>query len=189
MDCSLPGSSIYGIFQARILESVAISFSRGSSQPSDRTRVSRTAGRCFTLWATREAPICKREKSSIHSRGFFPPEVSLPALDWGVDRRSTEAFLPCLDLVCPLLTKVTYQSLPVPPPRWGGDAPGVGLMASQTDVQFLTMKTFVWFSLLLWCHLGWSRVAFLECFPSSSSRGSIHVPCVYAHSRVQSWTQ
>ena len=38
MDCSLPGSSIHGIFQARILEWVAISFSRGSSQPRDRTR-------------------------------------------------------------------------------------------------------------------------------------------------------
>ena len=37
MDCSLPGSSIYGIFQARILEWIAISFSRGSSQPRDRT--------------------------------------------------------------------------------------------------------------------------------------------------------
>ena len=35
MDCSLPGSSIHGIFQARVLEWVAISFSRGSSQPRD----------------------------------------------------------------------------------------------------------------------------------------------------------
>ena len=35
MDCSPPGSSVYGIFQARILEWVAISFSRGSSQPRD----------------------------------------------------------------------------------------------------------------------------------------------------------
>ena len=40
MDCSLPGSSIHGIFQARVLEWVAISFSRGSSQPSNRTWVS-----------------------------------------------------------------------------------------------------------------------------------------------------
>ena len=37
MDCSLPGSSVHGIFQAKILEWVAISFSRGSSQPGDRT--------------------------------------------------------------------------------------------------------------------------------------------------------
>ena len=48
MDCSLPGSSIHGIFQARVLEWVAISFSRRSSQPRDRTHISRLAGRCFT---------------------------------------------------------------------------------------------------------------------------------------------
>ena len=55
MDCSLTGSSINGILQARILDWVASSFSRGSSRPRDWTRVSGTAGRCFTLWATREA--------------------------------------------------------------------------------------------------------------------------------------
>ena len=55
MDCSLPGSSIHGIFQTRVLEWVAISFSRGSSQPRDRTVVSCIAGRLFTIWATREA--------------------------------------------------------------------------------------------------------------------------------------
>ena len=51
----LPGSSVHGIFQARILEWVAISFSRGSSRPRDRTRVSHIVGRRFTVWATREA--------------------------------------------------------------------------------------------------------------------------------------
>ena len=54
-DCSLPGSSTHGISQARVLEWVAISFSRGSSQPRDRTRVSCIAGRRFTIWTTREA--------------------------------------------------------------------------------------------------------------------------------------
>ena len=54
--CSPPGSSVHEIFQARILEWVAISFSRGSSQPRDRTQVSCTAGKFFTDWATREAP-------------------------------------------------------------------------------------------------------------------------------------
>ena len=56
MDHSLPSFSVHGVFQARILEWVAISFSRGSSPPRDRTQVSSIAGRCFTLWATREAP-------------------------------------------------------------------------------------------------------------------------------------
>ena len=55
VDCSPPGSSIHGILQARILEWVAISFSRGSSQPRDWTRVSRIADRRFNLWDTREA--------------------------------------------------------------------------------------------------------------------------------------
>ena len=57
MDCSLPGSSLHGILQARVLEWIAISFSRGSSQPRDRTRVSLIPGRRFNLWATREAPV------------------------------------------------------------------------------------------------------------------------------------
>ena len=50
MDCSLPGSSVRGILQARILEWIAISFSRGSSWPRDWTQVSRIAGRHFTDW-------------------------------------------------------------------------------------------------------------------------------------------
>ena len=45
MDRNLPGSSVHGIFQAKVLEWVAISFSRGSFQPSNRTRVSCIAGR------------------------------------------------------------------------------------------------------------------------------------------------
>ena len=49
MDGSLPGSTIHGIFQARILEWAAISFSRGSSQPRDQTRVSCIADRRFTV--------------------------------------------------------------------------------------------------------------------------------------------
>ena len=40
MECSLPGSSVHGFLQARILEWVAISSSTGSSQLRDRTRVS-----------------------------------------------------------------------------------------------------------------------------------------------------
>ena len=53
--CSLPGSSVHGILQTRILEWVAIPFSRVSSQPRDQTQVSLIAGRSFTSWATREA--------------------------------------------------------------------------------------------------------------------------------------
>ena len=49
MDYNLPGSSIHRVFQARVLEWVAISFSSGSSQPRNRTRVSCIAGRRFTI--------------------------------------------------------------------------------------------------------------------------------------------
>ena len=49
VDCSPPGSSVPGILQASILEWVAISFSRGSSRPRDRTQVSHIVGRCFNL--------------------------------------------------------------------------------------------------------------------------------------------
>ena len=52
MDCSPPSFSIHGTLQARILEWVAISFSRGSSRPRDRTQVSHVAGRRFNLCTT-----------------------------------------------------------------------------------------------------------------------------------------
>ena len=57
VDCSLPGFSIHGILQSRILEWVTISFSRGSSWPRGQTRVSHIGGRCFNLWAIREALV------------------------------------------------------------------------------------------------------------------------------------
>ena len=58
VDCNLLGFSVHGVLQARILEWIAISFSRGSSRPRDETRVSPIGGRHFNLWATREDTIC-----------------------------------------------------------------------------------------------------------------------------------
>ena len=58
LDCSLPGSSVHGIFQVRVLKWVAMPSSRGSSWPKNRTLVSCvscTAGGFFTCWAIREA--------------------------------------------------------------------------------------------------------------------------------------
>ena len=49
MDWSLSGSSVHGIVQARVLEWIAIAFSRGSSRPRNRTQVSCIAGRRFTV--------------------------------------------------------------------------------------------------------------------------------------------
>ena len=72
MYCSLPGSSVHGIFQARILEWIAISFYRGSSRPRNGTQVSRIVSRRFTVWATREekshqrlAQICSNRALAI----------------------------------------------------------------------------------------------------------------------------
>ena len=68
MDYVLLGSSIHGIFQARVLEWVAISLSRGSSQPRDWIRISRIVGRCFT-----EPPgkpqWCGKKKKKVPSDG------------------------------------------------------------------------------------------------------------------------
>ena len=63
MDRSLPGSSIHGIFQARVLEWAAISFSRGSSQPRVQTRVSCIVGRRF---------YCLSHQGSPYHMGHLP---------------------------------------------------------------------------------------------------------------------
>ena len=55
MDCSLPDSSVHWIFQARILELVVISYSRGSSQPRDWTQVPCISRWLLYHWATQEA--------------------------------------------------------------------------------------------------------------------------------------
>ena len=61
MDCSPPGSSVHGIFQARILELVALSYSRGSSRPRDWTHISVSpalAGQFFTYHCTTCETLC-----------------------------------------------------------------------------------------------------------------------------------
>ena len=76
-----PGSSTHGIFQVRVLEWVAISFSTGSSQPRDRTWVSHVAGWCVTSWTTREATwrevrvsrLTAEEPESMTSAGWSRP--------------------------------------------------------------------------------------------------------------------
>ena len=73
-DCSLPGSSVHGILQARILEWVDIPLSKGSSWPRDQSQVA-CAGRFFIIWATSEAPdkmdqtnkTCQKCKHKSHT--------------------------------------------------------------------------------------------------------------------------
>ena len=62
-DCSPSGSSLHGILQARILERVAVPFSKGSPWPRAQTQVSCIEGRFFTYWATWE---------SYHTSNFLP---------------------------------------------------------------------------------------------------------------------
>jgi len=75
MDCSLPCSSVHGIFQARVLEWVAISFLRGSSQPKDQTQVSSIARGSFTVSATREALIIPYPPLIVGSYWYLPKNL------------------------------------------------------------------------------------------------------------------
>ena len=89
MNCSPPGSSVHGILQARILEWVAMSFSRGSSWPRDWTWVSCIAGRVFTVQATREALFHR----------LAAPKLQLVISNWG---SSPSSCAECLLLwLCP----------------------------------------------------------------------------------------
>ena len=92
MDHSPPGSSVHGILQARILEWIAISFSRGSYWPSDQTWVSSIARRFFTIWAIIKCLLYTFKKhprvfpGSINTQGFwmknFHPHGSLDFGHW-----------------------------------------------------------------------------------------------------------
>ena len=100
MDCGSPGSSAHGILQAGILEWVAFPFSKVSSQPRDQTCISCIAGRFFTSWATREAPLlCS---------------ASLNSMIQSLQPYSVKALSPCLSLafldeLTPSTFKPTYE--------------------------------------------------------------------------------
>ena len=100
IDYSPPGSSIHGILQARIMEWVAILFSRASSQPRDWTRVSRIAGRILTMWATTHGMCidnsgphcpgqCTKDKAHAHHDTV---SASLPTFAWQSLRRLDQRF-------------------------------------------------------------------------------------------------
>ena len=89
IDCSLQGSSLHEILQARILEWVAIPFSMGSSQPRDQTQLSCIAGEFFTVWATRETPFWQNlylKKISLRNSPWWWPRImGKSPLLWGPD--------------------------------------------------------------------------------------------------------
>ena len=104
MGYSPPDSSIHGISQTRILERVAISFSRASSQPRDSTWVPHIAGGFFTAWATRQKK-CLLENTQL----FFPSPCSVSRLDgWS---RSLAA------LSLPMCTPLFFRWLEGPFPQ------------------------------------------------------------------------
>ena len=84
MDHSPPGSSGHRILWARILEWVAIPFSRGSYRPRNRIQVSCIFGVFLTVWATREAPWIPqepKEKGGVSHEGLWPQSARFhPAL-------------------------------------------------------------------------------------------------------------
>ena len=79
MDCSPPGSPVHGILEARILEKVAIPFSR-SSQPRDQTQISCVAGRFFTVWNTGKVRMVYLFTGNIQINGNSPKW--LKAYNW-----------------------------------------------------------------------------------------------------------
>ena len=84
MNCSLPHFSVRGIFQARVLEWVAISFPRGSSQPRDRTWVSHIVVRCFTMLKLLRNPIITIKLDSVSSQIFHIYFTMGPAVFWQI---------------------------------------------------------------------------------------------------------
>ena len=82
-DCSPPGFSVHGILQARILDWIAIPFSRGSSWPRDRTWVSCTAGRFFTIWASGKSWGRKGWSISWRCPWFLIPKLMLVSWQCG----------------------------------------------------------------------------------------------------------
>ena len=97
MGCNLPGSSVHGIFQARVLEWVAISFPTGSSRPRDRTCVSHIVGRPFTVWATREVHRCEVLSRFSHIQLFVTlwTAACQALLSMGFSRQEYWSGLPC----------------------------------------------------------------------------------------------
>ena len=110
LDYSLPLSSVHGILQARILEWIAISFSRGSSQPRNQTWVSCTAGSFFTIWVTGEAG--------------FKVEVSIPSRRPGASEFSELMVktLSCWTYLRP--PEILWEFIPLTSPQ------GLGCVAS-----------------------------------------------------------
>ena len=120
IDCSLLGSSVYGILQARILEWIAVPFSRGSSWPRDRSPVSCIANGFFIIWAAGRLYLIHMlpvfDSFTSDSPVFDLPLDHHPA-PWSYILNSLVAFLPLSILntiflrVSSLLGNLSYSSV------------------------------------------------------------------------------
>ena len=164
MNCSLPGSFVHGIFQARVLEWAVISFFRGSSQPRDRTQVSCIADRRFTVWATSEAYLhikCLRDFFLVLWIYSLILELltSVPARirdrsHWNAGKR-----------------KLCSRSLGR---RKGGKYPKSFLVLSSSS--FIS-----WTWTENYAETCYSQIAFWVC------RGLVCFPWVFSHTSLQTW--
>ena len=114
-EVSPPGSSVRGILQARILEWVAIPFSRGSSQLQDRTQVSHIAGRFFTIWAQWN----KKLLAQSHRYQILDPKHHILILSLVFQRKRKKSNIICTNKVKHIAKQLsrgelTHISLPNP---------------------------------------------------------------------------
>ena len=121
MDCRLPGSSVHGLSQTRILEWVAISFSGGSFWPRDRTGVS-YIGRWFLYhWAIRKAhtyyklghlyfPTDSRQKSKASIVSWSCREYEFPSLHKSLNQKGSSPLILSLSLLCTEWLRVLFIS-------------------------------------------------------------------------------
>ena len=139
---SLPGSSVHGILQARILECVTIPFPKGSSQPRDWTWISCIAGRFLAIWATREAlsyiPL-------LHNMKVFDGLVLLMPT-WVMGVKSPDS-VPCRTkfLVVPINITSPFPSATV---RMGPNCSGICMEKISGVIKLLvpSFKTLVYLS-------------------------------------------
>ena len=105
MDCVIPGFSVHGILQARILECLAILFSRESFWPRDWTQVFCIAGRFFTIWANSGKPELT---SSLYN--FYSITLS--------NLQSTVLFIYCIHWVLSPSSPIKYKNLQKYKRKW-----------------------------------------------------------------------
>jgi len=161
MDYSLPGSSVHGIFQAIVLEWIAISFSRGSSQPRDRTRVSRIVQ-------------FSSVQSLSHVWFFATPWIAALQASLSMHNSRSSLRLTSIESVMPSSHLILCRPLFLLPPNpsesfpmsqlfaWGGQSTGVSALPS-----FLPKKSQGW-SPSEWT--GWISTIVDRCFTVWATR-------------------